>query len=209
MHEYLKNESRNQDHWFNYYRLNVDEGLSTVKLDEWKSRGHIRLKLGRCISKLRSKKSTNPQHAGTGTVTKKKQSQALVNSTHGNVDRSPEAGIPRWLQPKNKTLETIRNHTETYLDRADVTRWINDSARILVNCRRERAANDPQRWAKVCASILYQWLVGSCPQAADKYIERQDLRDHLLDKHNNVYDGKEENVQFFEKAVNGCKIVLH
>ena len=133
----------------------------------------------------------------------------MVNSSHVNVDRSSEAGIPRWLRPKNRTPETICDHTETYLDQADVTRWINDSAHILINCRRQRAENDPQRWAKVCASILYQCPARYCLQAADKYIERQDLRDHLLDKHKDIYDGKEENAHFFEEAVDGCKIVLH
>ena len=122
MHKHLKNESRTPDHGFNYYRLNEDKGLSTVKLDEWQSRGYIRLRLGRCIGRLRSKKSTNPQNDGIRSATEKKQKQALVNSNHVNVDRSSEAGIPRWLQPKNKTLETICNHTETYLDRVGVTR---------------------------------------------------------------------------------------
>ena len=58
-------------------------------------------------------------------------------------------------------------------------------------------------------SILYRCPVRSCPQVADKYIERQDFRDHLLDKHDDVYDGKEKNVQFLEKAVDGCRIVFH
>lgn len=209
VHEQLEEESRTPDRGLDYYRLNVEEGLSTVKLDEWQSRGYLRLSLGRCIGRLRSKLSMNSQNGGIQTATEKRQKQALVNSSHVNVDRSPEACIPRWLRPKNRTLETIRNHTETYLNREDVTRWINDSARILVNNRRQRAENDPQRWAKVCASILYQCPVHACPRAADKYIERQDLRDHMLDKHKNTYDGKEENIQFLEKAVDGCKIVFH
>ena len=96
----------------------------------------------------------------------------MVSSSRVNMDRSLEAGISRWLRPRNRTLETIRDHTETYLDRADVTRWINDSARILVNCRRQRAENDSQKWAKVCARLSYQGPVHSCLQGADKYIER-------------------------------------
>ena len=103
----------------------------------------------------------------------------------------------------------IRDHTETYLDQTNVTLWINDSARILVNCRRQRAENGPQRWAKVCASILYQCLEHSCLQGADKYIEWTGLRNCLLDKHKDVYDEKEENAHLLEEAVDGCKVVLH
>ena len=39
---------------FNYFRLNVEEGLDRMKLDEWRARGPVRTKLGEYIGAFRS-----------------------------------------------------------------------------------------------------------------------------------------------------------
>ena len=39
---------------FDYFRLNVEEGLDRMKLDEWRARGPVRTKIGECIGTFRS-----------------------------------------------------------------------------------------------------------------------------------------------------------
>ena len=39
---------------FNYFRLNVEEGLDHMKLDEWRARGPVRTKIGERVGNLRS-----------------------------------------------------------------------------------------------------------------------------------------------------------
>ena len=53
VHKGLEEESRASDHGFNYYKLNANKGLSTVRLDECKSQGYLRLRVGRCIGRVR------------------------------------------------------------------------------------------------------------------------------------------------------------
>ena len=53
VHKELKNESRTPDHGFNYHRLNVNKGFSTVKLDERQRQDYLRLRVGRCIGRVR------------------------------------------------------------------------------------------------------------------------------------------------------------
>ena len=55
---------------FEYFRLNVEEGLDLMKLDEWRERGLVRTKIGECIGVLRSSSRRNRREdktAGVGT----------------------------------------------------------------------------------------------------------------------------------------------
>ena len=205
----MADESVRPDGGFQYYRLSVKEGLSTVELDQWHSRGYFRLKLGRCIGRLRSKRSAHAQHDNIISATEKRQNGALIHSDDGKVDHSPEVGIPQWFRPKNRTLETIREHTEAYLNGADATTWINGCAHQLVNSRRQRAENSPCKWAKVCASMLYQCRVIGCRRGENKYSERDDLRRHLTDKHEDIYSGRVEDNEILESFLDDCKVELH
>ena len=47
-----------RDSSFKYYRLSVDQGLQSMKLDEWRAPGPLRKKLGRWIGGMRSQRSS-------------------------------------------------------------------------------------------------------------------------------------------------------
>ena len=209
VHEAMHLESTMADPRIFYYRLNVEKGLSTMELDEWRTRGSFRLKLGRCIGRLRSKKSAHPRNGDILSGSEKRQNQAFVHSSGADVEPSPEASIPPWFRPKNRTLEAIREHTEAYLDQAEVTERINDCAHRLVKIRRERVKNNPQKWAKVCASICYQCGVTGCPRGSHKYTERRHLRRHLTDKHKDIYSKRREHAEVLESFLDDCKIEFH
>lgn len=109
-------------------------------------------------------------------------------------DRSPlptvgenKLNIPKWLQPKSLTKESIYRQTRIYLDQEDVQSKINDIADILVEKRRSRAENDLERWEKFCCGTWYQCTVRKCPRADKEYDSRRALRRHLLDKHSNQF----------------------
>lgn len=72
-------------------------------------------------------------------------------------DRSPippvgenKSNIPKWLQSKSFTKESIHRQTREYLDQEDVQSKIQDIADILVEKRRNRAGNDLERWERFC-----------------------------------------------------------
>ena len=205
----MERESTLPDCAFRYYRLDVEKGLETVELDEWHTQGSFRLKLGRCIGRLRSKKSAQAGNGDVLSASKKRRNQAPVISSGAGERISPEARIPQWLRPKNRTLEAIREHTETYLARADVTDWLEDCARRLVQSRTQRADNDPKRWAKVCASICYQCRVIGCKRGSDKYTEHHDLKKHLTDKHKDIYSNRREDAGVLDAMLDDCKIEIH
>ena len=278
-----------------YFRLNVEEGLDKMKLDDWQSRSSLRISVGRCIGKLRtgrrirqtdgsiktsntgtvhlqqgqqSRDNLGHRQNGLDPITEKddaggddasqdapkeqngelqeqpgmvsigrdnansslvhiedaSKAQANVQTNHqdGNM-QSKEASayrqsedhladdisprIPKWLRPRNKTLETIRTHTETYLSRKDVKEEIEQCAQLLVLSRRGRAKRDPQRWEKACYGAWYQCNVPKCPRGEKEYQEYHDLEKHLLHKHRDKFSGT-DGQQKLETMLMKCKIVV-
>ena len=62
---------------FNYFRLNVEEGLDHMKLDEWRARGPVRTKIGERIGNFRSS-STKDRRKGSETAGAMNGQQANV-----------------------------------------------------------------------------------------------------------------------------------
>lgn len=110
-----------------------------------------------------------------------------------------KSNIPKWLQPKSLTKESIYRQTRIYLDQEGVQSKINDIANILVEKRRSRAGNDLERWEKFCCRTWYQCTVRKCPRAGKEYDSRRALRRHLLDKHSNQFST--EDVDALEEAL--------
>ena len=52
--------------------------------------------------------------------------------------------------PRNKTLDTIAEHTLAYIASDEVQKWISQCAEILVEARRSRARFDALKWEKRC-----------------------------------------------------------
>lgn len=219
------------DNAFRYYRLNVEHGLDTMKLDEWKARGFMKTGLGKIIRRLRTPgndkyistvemtkidTATHVDHTSENTAREGTdiQNGNAQGSVHPSMDRNgvPTAqndfeDIPKRLRPRNKTLDTIRKHTAVYLSREDVQREIEDCAKELVRIRRVRAKTDPQRWEKACYRVRYQCNVHKCPRGEKVYAGRDALKRHLLDKHQEIFqDGQGI---LLEDRLNACKTIIH
>ena len=89
-----------------YFRFDVEDGLDTIKWDEWRVKG----------------------------------------SKRANLLQTSEMKRP----PRNKTLDTIAEHTLAYISTDEVQEWISQCAKILVEARRLRVRYDSRRWEKYC-----------------------------------------------------------
>ena len=211
---------------FKYYRLNVPDGIGSLKLDEWRVRGRVRTTIGKTIGKMKSgglvRMATpeprphsigekGPEVSEAATSHLNSQQGACINGgegDHGNVSSTIESSaIPEWFQARNKTLVLIRKHTEDYLDTPEVKVWIEEIAKFLVDGRRARAKQDENRWEKACFGAWYQCNVPKCPRAEKEYQDRHSLEKHFLDKHKNMFS--RANQEELKKALNDCKVVVH
>jgi len=241
---------------FAYFRLNVEEGLDRMKLDQWRTRHPIRTKIGVCIGKLRSRiGKSNPGRADpsgistenggaytgfrshaksrnviSGNEAVKSGANSLERAQReprrhaslqshppsmgeehektitGHVDEIAEvlsSNVPKWFQPRNKTIETITKHTEAYLAHQEMRDWIDECAKILVNGRRERAKQNSQRWERTCFRAWYQCKCRGCPHGEKKYSKREELGKHLRNKHQ-AYDHDE-----LQRLLDGCKTIVY
>ena len=213
----------NQPEKFQYFRWNVERGLEKMKLDEWKARGSIKIGLGRCIGRLRSAgthdtvKTVEMQNLASATrVHNEGDTQSQNGDVNSNRNREPTQnvvssgndpllGVPQWLRPKNRTLETIRKHTDEYL--SGVQQEIDKCAEELVRIRRTRAKKDPQRWERACFGAWYQCNVTGCPRGEYEYPGRHALEKHLTHKHNDLFH--DDDLSGLEARLNSCKIVIH
>lgn len=180
---------------FDYYRLNVEHGLSLMKLDEWRYRGQSRLKIGRCVAKLRRRPRAGNSEED---MSEKTATDSMDDSMLAHTPR-----VPKYFQPKNNTLESIRTHTSAYLEQLVVRKWIDKCAEILVKRRRERAKKDPPRWEKACFRAWYQCVVRNCPRGEKEYGSRAELLSHLEDKHGSQLEKP------IEEVLDACKIIVH
>jgi len=146
----MRKKQMDADHKFNYVRLNVPSGLEVMKLDEWRARGRLRTTIGKGIGAIRRTK----QHR-MAAQNSKKTVEEVVELTDDLEDKIA-LRIAKYFQPRNKTLESIRFHTETYLDNPRVKDKIAEVAQFLVDSRRLRAKRDPERWEKTCYGAWYQ-----------------------------------------------------
>ena len=232
---------------FKYFRLNVEEGLDMMKLDEWRARGPVRTKLGEYIGAFRSppRKDQHKDDTTGGTsiasdprgILLKEKHDGLPNGSgtvheiedgdldHAGQEAKEEAKeqasarefdsyadntkIPKWFQPKNLTLESIRKYTEDYLRRPETVRMIKQCAKLLVDGRRGRAKSNPQRWERACFGTWYQCRESECPRGEKEYEERGQLRRHLLDKHKAKFTGGIEGKPKLDEALDACKIVVY
>ncbi|KAK4694692.1 hypothetical protein P7C71_g2934, partial [Lecanoromycetidae sp. Uapishka_2] len=115
--------------------------------------------------------------------------------------------VPKFFQPKNKTLKSIRKHTAVYLRDQEVQQWIEEIADILVKGRRARAKTDPNRWEKACFGAWFQCKVKGCPRGEKEYGLRRSMQKHLLDKHGDKFNTANQDA--LEQALDDCKIVVH
>ena len=70
---------------FDYFRLNVEEGLGLMKLDEWRARGPVRTKLGECIRTFRSLKDRRKGNRTAGTTVTCDQHVHVLEEKHDHL----------------------------------------------------------------------------------------------------------------------------
>ena len=218
-HEAMIREQRKFG-FMRYYRLNVEEGLDEMKLDEWRTRGRARVALGRCVGKARARLGAHHKRTNSsGSMDSRELGEKAKNDATTDSTRSGsrvesltalDVRIPAWLRPRNKTVESIAEHTKKYLEDSEVQQTIKECANILVEGRRQRARNDPQRWEKACFGAWYQCTTDGCPRGEKEYRNREDLEWHLLDKHRDQFRAEsEEDRPKLEKALDEFKIIVH
>lgn len=183
----LKTQEREK---FSYFRLNVEEGLDEMKLDEWRVRGLVRTTVGKAIKSIPSSKKSSPNTSNCNNARSDHDSAAeKTRCLLPAPEPLEESAITAWFQPKNMTLDSIRTKTNSYLDQAEVKTWLRDCAEILVQIRRNRAKLDPHRWEKACFGAWYQCRVEGCQRAEKEYERREALMSHLKDKHSSLFKG--------------------
>lgn len=231
-HEDVAKESRRAK--VQYFRLNVEDGIGPMKLDEWRVRGPIRRGVGSSIGGLRRAFSAKPkeqtQRQNGNAVTGEKTASSTINEAAQSQGQNGEAAaveratskppstatqthhsaIPKWFRPKNKTLDSLRKYTSEYLRRPDVQALIEEIADILVEQRRARAFSDRDRWEKACFGAWYQCNVPGCHRGEKEYHDRHSLEKHLLHKHGDMFTQQDQvELDKLEKALDDCKIVVH
>ena len=229
VHEEMLRNPEVKDKTFKYYRFNVEEGLHNIKLDDWRARGPLRLCTGRCIGKLRRKRGASSEHPSSSSTSSLKeksspntmhtdrshQSSPSLNSetpitNSGDSSDSSDSTIPGPFQPRNRTLDTLRENTEAYISTEDMQTWLKECARLLVDSRRDRAKADPQRWERACFGAWYQCIEDKCPRGEKEYHTRRAIEKHFLHKHGNVHTNLDElSRRKLEAALDKCKVVVH
>ena len=226
--------NRSQGAPFKYVRLNVEDGIGPMKLDEWRVRGPVRRFIGSCIGKLRrslgaprSKSNREVQMENGHATAEEKDSASTIDTAPAapsqndqaniegrdtsnvpnTVPQKDSSAIPRWFQPKNKTLDSIRKHTSEYLNRPGVQRSIEEVAEMLVNGRRAKVSADRDKWTKACFGTWYQCKIPKCPRGEKEYDDRHSLEKHFLHKHGDRFT--KGNMAVLDKALDECKIVVH
>ena len=125
---------------FDYFRLNVEEGLDLMKLDEWRARGPVRTKVGEYIASFRSSSPKDRRNANetAGAVAANGQKaddlnekyDNLQNGTHtvhikvsGNMDHEDQqATREHGEQLTNRifALDAAKNTSATHLEGATI-----------------------------------------------------------------------------------------
>ena len=192
-----------------YIRLNVDNELGQMGMDEWRARSRLRTNIGSFIGRHRSKYRRDqtwikePDNLISSNQPSPEQAIPIIqepyltpispkngSSVAAAVDS--ESHIPKWFRPKNVTTEAIRKHTREYLDREDIQEKIREVADILVDKRRDRVRCDPERWEKFCFQTWYICKVPNCPRAGEDCGSRIALRRHILDEHSDKFSEEDQ-----------------
>lgn len=82
-----------------YYRLDVEEGLGQIKMDEWRSRGRVRTSIGSLIGRHRSRRGENPPRIKLEPL-RQGQRLFLANRVHTGEDQT-HPKVPTKRDPKS------------------------------------------------------------------------------------------------------------
>ena len=208
----IKNRITSDHHRFHYYRLNAETGLDDMKLDEWRVRGALQTKTGEFIGRVRTSLSKTSSKTGKHVCAQNKEAGVTEkdDTLLSTTVQSQDLRIPKWFRPKNRTLDSIRTHTQEYLGQDNVKQWIEECAKILVDGRRLRVQKNLQRWEKACFGAWFQCNIDGCRRAEKEYDDYHAIDKHFRDKHRTEFPRTtKEEMDKLEEALNKCKIVVH
>lgn len=223
-HSNMLDHHRSPEQSFEYVRLNVEEGLARMKLDEWKCRGPTRIALGRCIgwarlkmSQRKATKTPGNDHNEKACASDDDNASQSVHSASGHskdhAARSPgrddlDQYVLPCLEPRIKTLETIRTQTEKYLDNPERQAELLKIAKNLVENRRARVKADSVRWRKACYGTWYQCQVSGCQRGQQEYPDEKAMYNHLRHKHAALFADDADHSKL-EKMVADFRVTVH
>ena len=118
---------------FKYFRLNVEEGLDLMKLDEWRARGPVRTKLGEYIGAFRSspRKDRCKDDKAAGTSVASDPGDNLLEEKHDhiangtgtvheigneNLDHAGQEALKEAASPRSRALDAAENTSSTHLE---------------------------------------------------------------------------------------------
>ena len=91
--------------------------------------------------------------------------------------------LDAWKGAKgSKTIDLLNTRTAAYLEDEAVKKSIKETARKLVNIRRQRAQTSLDRWERFCHAVRYRCPVQGCGYG-DTYEQRTYLEAHLKARH--------------------------
>ena len=157
---------------FCYFRFNVGDGLGQMKLDEWRARGPVRIKIGSKIGKFRSPK-VNPT-AGTkpdphaddqSDISIANEEKAHVPLSRLDGDSNEELTNPRGyqnghLRGTQPSKQSQSAKTETPDFSSAIPEWFRPKNETLDTMRNRThhflSQPEMKEWIEECASLLVE-----------------------------------------------------
>ena len=169
-HDQMIRDKRNSPFKFHYYRLNVEEGLGLMKLDEWRARGPLKRKLGSIIGKHRASPSKAVAQQTQASVDKEAQSQngnhpvgdsPSQSKSEGAAEPNPAAVITeKEVGPGGRVNGESSERRSDSINLASIPRLLQPKKRTLENIRKHTMAylEDEQvkSWLEECAAKLVE-----------------------------------------------------
>ena len=169
-HDQMLRDKRNSAFKFHYYRLNVEEGLGLMKLDEWRARGPVKRKIGSIIGKHRPGpsdavkqqtqasvgKGAKPQNGNhpVGNAPGQSEPDGVAESNPGAVVTEMEVGAGGRVDG-----ETSEGSSDS-INLASIPRLLQPKSRTLDNIRKHTMAylenEQVKLWLEECAEILVE-----------------------------------------------------
>jgi hypothetical protein len=104
-------------------------------------------------------------------------------------------------ETKTPTFATIRQYTREELSKPEVKNQLSKLAELLVEHRRARIRDDPDRWDRFACCTTYSCSEEECrtePGEPLTFALRREMRDHLLVKHRWAQEPLEEEGSIFD-----------
>ena len=169
-HDQMLRDKRNSAFQFHYCRLNVEEGLGLMKLDEWRARGPIKRKLGSIIGKHRSKPSEAVVQQTQASEGKEVQPQngkypvgnaSSQSESEGAAEPNPVAVITeKEVRAGGRMDGTSSERCSDSINLASIPRLLQPKKRTLENIRKHTMAylegEQVKLWLEECAEKLVE-----------------------------------------------------